>query len=269
MTERPRKHFADMTSSEIAGLDFERTVAVLPVAAIEQHGPHLPLSVDATINRGIVERAMETLPDDLPATFLPAFEIGRSEEHQAFQGTLSIKPHSLAQAWTDIGESLHRSGFRKLLFFNSHGGQPQVMDLVARDLRVRLGMFVVMANWYDLGMPPLPFDAMELAHGVHGGAIETSMMLHLRPDLVRTDEIDNFVPAYLDDPDAERRLLGPHGPAAYAWATQDLNLSGAVGDARQANAEVGELLVTHAAENLVKLLREIRDFPLEQVRSTP
>ena len=163
-----------------------------PVAAIEQHGPHLPVEVDTAINRGILARAMELLPTDLPVTVLPAMPIGKSNEHISYPGTLTLSAETLIRLWTEIGESVARAGVRKLVLFNSHGGQPQIADIVARDLRVRRDMFVVTASTYALGRPAGLFPAAELKHGIHGGSVETSIMMHLHPDLVRRDKLANF-----------------------------------------------------------------------------
>ena len=168
---------------------------MLPVGAIEQHGPHLPVSVDAAIIAGIVERVIALLPDDLPVTFLPMMPIGKSNEHIAFPGTLTLSADTLIRLWTEIGESVARAGIRKLVLLNSHGGQPQIMDIVARDLRVRLKMFVVALSYWGVGMPKGCFPSGEAEHGIHGGSSETSMMLHLHPELVRNEERRDFVPA--------------------------------------------------------------------------
>ena len=190
------------------------------MAAIEQHGPHLPVEVDAAINRGVLARAMELVPADLPVTFLPAMPIGKSNEHISYPGTLTLSAETLIRLWTEIGESVARAGVRKLVLFNSHGGQPQIADIVARDLRVRRDMFVVTASTYALGRPAGLFPADELKHGIHGGSVETSIMMHLRPDLVRRDEARQFPPALarhggrLRDPDARgqhRLRLGNPG----------------------------------------------------------
>ena len=194
MATPPRRLWQEMTTEDFRALDLGRVIAILPVAAIEQHGPHLPVEVDARINAGVLARALELLPPEVPATVLPAMPIGKSNEHTAFPGTLSLSAETLIRLWTEIGESVARAGVKKLVIFNSHGGQPQVADIVARDLRVRLGMFVVTASSYALGKPPGLFPEAELKHGIHGGTVETSLMLHLRPDLVRMDKAKNFAP---------------------------------------------------------------------------
>lgn len=261
----PSRYWAELTTADFATLDPATTVAVLPVAAIEQHGPHLPLSVDATINEGILAEAAARAPSDLSFLILPEQSIGRSEEHLAFPGTLTIAPDTLAKAWGEIGRCVHRAGLRKLLLFNSHGGQPQVLDIVARDLRVTLGMLVAWCNWWRLGLPEegLP-GAEELKHGIHGGALETAIMLHLRPDLVRQDKIADFRSLSQEMAD-DYELLSPLGQTAFSWMTQDLNPTGAVGDATQASVELGRRLVTHAADRLLFFLDELARFPLDKL----
>ena len=152
----PRARWVDMTTVEFAQLP-QDTIAVLPVAAIEQHGPHLPVFVDACINKAVVDRTIELLPSDLPVTVLPMQMIGKSNEHLAFPGTLSLSAETAIRLWTEIGEGVARAGIRKLVLLNSHGGQPDLARIVARDLRVRLSMLVVCANTYDLGVPPGAF----------------------------------------------------------------------------------------------------------------
>jgi creatinine amidohydrolase len=261
-----RRLWQEMTTTDFAALDAARVIAVLPVAAIEQHGPHLPVEVDARINAGVLGRAVELLPDDLPVTVLPAMPVGKSNEHTAFPGTLSLSAETLIRLWTEIGESVARAGVKKLVIFNTHGGQPQIADIVARDLRVRHGMFVVTANGYGLGKPPGLFPAEELKHGIHGGTVETSIMLHLRPDLVRTDKAKNFVPLSVTM-EGDYEILTPEGAVGFGWQTQDLNADGACGDAASADAGRGAEVVEFQARRLVQLFREIDRFPLASLKS--
>lgn len=261
---KPTRFWQDMTTEDFAALD-EGTIALLPVAAIEQHGPHLPVYVDACINGGVIARALELLPDTLPVTVLPSMPVGKSNEHLAFPGTLTLSAETLMHLWTEIGESVARAGVRKLVLFNSHGGQPQIMDIVARDLRVRLGMFVVTASSYALADPAGHFPEQEIAHGIHGGSIETSMMLHLRPDLVKMDKADNFVPASVAM-EKDYTYLRPEGGIGFGWQAQDIHPSGAVGNALDADAERGKLLVDSAAKGLANLLAEIDRYPLTNIK---
>jgi creatinine amidohydrolase len=261
MALRPRRQWQDMTTDEIAALDAPRVVAVLPVAAIEQHGPHLPLAVDAMINQGILDRVLALLPERLPVTLLPMMPVGRSDEHGDFPGTLSLAPGTIARLWGEIGHAVARAGVRKLVIFNSHGGNPQMLDIVARELRIKHRMLVVQVNSYRLFDASALFGADEIAHGIHGGAVETSMMLHLRPDLVRMDKLADFKPSSLALA-SEYRHVGPHGRVPFGWLAQDLNPTGACGDATKARAEHGKALVEGAARALVEILEEIDRMPL-------
>lgn len=249
-----------MTTAEFAALPAD-TVAVLPVAAIEQHGPHLPVYVDACLNEGVVAHAMALIAPELPVTFLPMQSVGKSNEHLAFPGTLSLSAETVIRLWTEIGECVHRAGLRKLVLFNSHGGQPQIMDIVARDLRARLEMFVVCASSYSFGSPPGAFSDDELRHGIHGGAKETSMMLALRPDLVQMEKAQDFVPLSVALA-RDYRYLTPEGRIGFGWQTQDLHPSGACGNALDADAERGARSVELAARGLVALLEEVHRYSL-------
>jgi len=268
MAGHPAKLWQDMTTADFAALDAERVIAVLPVAAVEQHGPHLPVWVDACINEGILDEVMRRLPADLPATFLPMMPIGKSNEHMAFPGTLTLSAETLIRLWTEIGESVARAGIRRLVIVNSHGGQPQIMDIVARDLRVRLAMLVVTLSYSGLGRPEGLFSDEELRHGIHGGASETSLMLHLRPDLVREAERRNFVPISVAMA-REYVHLQPEGRIGFGWQTQDLNAAGACGNALDADAARGRIMVEHYAGRFIELLREVERFPLSNLRAAP
>jgi creatinine amidohydrolase len=249
-----------MTTAEFETLDTSRCIALLPVGAIEQHGPHLPVCVDAAINAGVLKRALELLPGDLPLVTLPPVPYGKSVEHDDFSGTISLSAETLRAVWTDIGDALHRSGFTKLILFNSHGGQPQIMDIVARDLRKRHGMLVVTCSWFSFGTPEGVFSDDELRHGLHAGDVETSVMLHLHPDLVRMDKAENFRSSG-ERMEKDFSSLTPEGSGVgFGWLAQDLNPSGATGNARNATKEKGEKCVDHAAAHLIDLLREVDEF---------
>ena len=258
------RHWQDLTTEEIAGLDRGRTVVVLPVAAIEQHGPHLPVGTDAMINEGVLARALALAPAPLPLLALPGMAIGKSNEHQDFAGTLTLSAETLIRMLTEVVESVARARLRKLILLNSHGGQPQILDIVAQDARARLGMIAVVANCWRMMDREALFPPAEREVGLHGGGVETALMLHLRPDLVRRDRIRDF-------PSAARKLekdypsLSAGGRLAFAWQAQDLNESGAVGDARLGTAEIGCKLVESAAVRLVRLAEELSRLPPELV----
>jgi creatinine amidohydrolase len=207
------------------------------------------------------------MPDALPVTILPTMPVGKSDEHLAFPGTLTLSAGTLARLWSEIGEAVARAGIRKLLLLNGHGGQPQVMEIVARDLRVRLGLVVVTWSWYQAGVPDGLFPPEEVRHGIHAGAIETSIMLHLRPELVQMQHAADFAPLMREMAAQGYRLLSPTGPARLAWQAQDLHPSGACGDATNADAGRGRAIVDHAARALVEVLQELDRFPPERLRS--
>src|SRR6202167_5731069 len=185
------RHWQDLAWTDFRSLP-DDAVAVLPVAAVEQHGPHLPVSVDATINAGILSRALQLVAQDATALALPMQSVGLSVEHIRFPGTLTLSAETLIAVLTEVGRSVARAGPRRLVILNSHGGQPQVVDIVCRRLRGD-GMFAVSCMASRLGLPPgITLTREEKAYGIHGGLVETSLMLHLRPDLVRTDRAIDF-----------------------------------------------------------------------------
>ena len=255
----------DLTTVDFAGLDRERTVAVLPVGAVEQHGPHLPVGVDAAINAGIVARAIELMPQNCPLLVLPMTSVGKSDEHLAFRGTLTLSHETLGALWYELGASVYRAGLRKILFFNSHGGQPQLTEIVCRDLRVKLCMFAASTMWAQLTDMSDLFDSAEIKHGIHGGRIETSMMLHLHPGLVKMELAENFAPMTLQI-EREAELIC-RGAAYFGWQAQDLHPAGVSGNAAEATAELGRELVERAATGLAKLVEEISNYPLSRLRT--
>jgi len=256
MSVLPTAFWQDLCTADFARVDADRTIALLPVAAVEQHGPHLPLSTDAVINEGVVRLAMQRLPADSSVLVLPALNVGDSLEHTSFEGTLSVDLQALLDTWLSIGRSVARAGVRKLVIFNSHGGQRAHVDQVALRLRVECRMLVVRAHSFRLGVPPGLFDDDELAHGLHGGAVETSLMLHLRPDLVRRDALADF-PSAGRALAAPGRVLGFEGAAGIGWMMQDVNPDGACGNAAAATADKGRQLLDHLAGRLVALLGEV------------
>ncbi len=266
----PKRDWMEMTWQEVAaaGAETARWIAVLPLAAVEQHGPHLPLGVDAYIAEAYLARVREVLPDDLPVTFLPVQRIGVSVEHIGFPGTLTLSAATAIAAWTELGESLSRAGVRKLVLVTSHGGNVAAMELVARDLRVRLRMLAVTVGWHRFGYPDDTFSGAERRHGIHGGDIETSLMLAGRPQSVRMESAPNAVPATVAMA-SEFTWLGAYRPAGFAWMTQDLHPTGAVGDATLASAPKGEAALAHGAAAFVELLREVDRFDLQRLQDRP
>jgi creatinine amidohydrolase len=266
----PRRDWTEMTWAEIAaaGSAARRWIAVLPLAAVEQHGPHLPVGVDAFIADAYLAEVHKILPEALPVTFLPVQRIGVSIEHTAFPGTLSLSASTAIAAWTEIGESLARAGLRKLVLVTSHGGNVAAMDVVARDLRARFGMLAVTVGWSRFGYPDETFANDEKRHGIHGGDVETSLMLRARPDAVRREKMSKAIPASVGMARAFT-WLNADRPAGFGWMTQDLHESGALGDATLATAAKGEAALLHGAQKFVELLHDVDRFDLSGLRAGP
>jgi creatinine amidohydrolase len=266
----PKRDWMEMTWQEIAGAGTAtaRWIAVLPLAAVEQHGPHLPLGVDTYIAEAYLTAVRKILPAALPVTFLPIQRIGISVEHTAYPGTLTVSAATAIAAWTEIGQAVARAGLRKLVLVTSHGGNVSAMELVARDLRARLGMLAVTVAWHRFGYPDDTFTSEERRHGIHGGDIETSLMLAAMPNLVRIDNAANATPATVAMA-REFKWLGASRPAGFAWMTQDLQTSGALGDATLANAGKGEAALAHGAQAFVQLLHEVDRFDLKRLQEGP
>jgi len=266
----PKRDWMEMTWQEVAeaGAATARWIAVLPLAAVEQHGPHLPLGVDTFIAEAYLARVRKILPDELPVTFLPVQRIGVSVEHLAYPGTLSLSAATAIAAWTELGESLARAGLRKLVLITSHGGNVAAMELVARDLRTRFRMLAITVGWHRFGYPENTFSSEEKKHGIHGGDIETSLMLAAMPETVRSEKAPKATPATVDMA-REFRWLGAYRPAGFAWMTQDLHATGAIGDATLATAAKGEAALARGAEAFVELLREVDRFDLARLREGP
>lgn len=258
-------YWHDLTTTDFGRVDAERTVALLPVAAVEQHGPHLPLATDAIINEAVVRATLERLPAGATLLVLPAQNVGSSPEHSSFAGTLSVRDATLLDAWTDLGRSVARSGLRKLIVFNTHGGQKTLVDLVAVRLRTELGMLVVRATYFAFGAPPGLYDADDLVHDIHGGEVETSLLLHLKPELVRTAALADFrgLPHELA---ARAKLLGAEKPVGLGWRAEDLNPSGACGNAAKADAGRGAQHFSYLADRLATLVGEVAATPLAILR---
>ncbi len=260
------RFWSQLTTRDFASLDPASTVAVLPLGATEQHGPHLPLSVDSALVDGIVNAALPLLAPELPALFLPTQHIGLSPEHSNFPGTLTLSSETLIGLWKDIGTGVARAGVRKLVFFNAHGGHVGAMDVVARELRISHGLIVYGVSWFNLplGAAGAQFSDDEHRFGVHAGDIETSMMLALAPEHVRMDKARDFASASRDR-SAGYPILGNGRSAKLGWAMEDYNSHGAAGNAANATASKGEAVIAAAATQLALMLAEVSRLPLEIV----
>lgn len=255
------RQFAQRQASGLAA----QTVAVLPVAAIEQHGPHLPVSVDTTLVDAVVAASLPHLGADLPVLFLPTQAIGKSNEHIRFPGTLTLSAETLIRVWMEIGESVARAGVKKLVLLNSHGGQISVMDIVARDLRSKCELIVYSVNWFTLPLGDKVnslFTPDEHRFGIHAGDMETSMMLATAS--ARFVDMAQARPfrSSAQDRAARYPILGNGSSAKLGWQIQDYNAMGAAGDATLATEEKGRAVIESAGRQLAALLAEVADLPL-------
>jgi creatinine amidohydrolase len=274
--QNPSRFWADWSTRDFAQQRdagrLDTTIAVLPVAATEQHGPHLPLRVDTALVDGVVAAAVPHIPADVPALFLPTQAVGFSPEHARFPGTLTLKADTVIRLWTELGESVAATGVKKLVLLNSHGGQVGLLDVVARDLRARLGMLVYSVNWFGLPLTGPKgedvnalFSAHEHRFGIHAGEIETSMMLALAPQQVAMAQAQNFA-STSEERSKRFAILGNGKSAKLGWQIQDYNAAGAVGDAAAATAEKGRAVLDAAGRALAQTLAEIHQLPADTLR---
>jgi creatinine amidohydrolase len=265
---RPPRDWTDIRWSEVAPAEPARWIAVLPLAATEQHGPHLPFETDVLIAEAYLGRVHELLPESLPVTFLPVQRIGISTEHIDYPGTQTLPTQVALKRWTAIGEDVARAGVRKLVIVTSHGGNSAAMMLVAQDLRAHQKLFVVTTSWSRLSGAEKLFPADEVRHGIHGGAVETSIMLARYPEEVCKDAIADF-PSSSIAMEKQYSWLSTQRPAPFAWQAQDLHASGAVGNATLATPEKGEQLVDQGARAFCELLAEVDNFDVNKLRPGP
>ncbi len=254
----------NLSGPELARIAGRDPVALLPVAAVEQHGPHLPVSTDVTIGEGIVRAAAAELAgrdDDRDLLLLPCLALGASLEHTHFPGTLSLPVERMIAQIRAAGAGAARAGIRRLILFNSHGGNRAAVDAAALQLRADYGLLAVKAHYFRFAPPPGLLSREELSHGLHGGALETAMMLHLAPESVRRDTLENFEPLGAVRA-REGFTLGPAGDASFAWMAEDLHPAGAAGNAAAADGETGEKLVSAFGRRLAEIVLETGAFDL-------
>jgi creatinine amidohydrolase len=252
-------HWSHLTSPELSETIDDRSVALMALGAIEQHGPHLPLATDLIIGEGLRDAALRHLDRAERVFVLPSLALGASQEHAQMPGTLSLPPELACRVIESIGESLAASGLQRLVLLNAHGGNHAAIDSAALTLRRRCGLLVVKANYMKLRTPDDLLEARELREGLHGGQAETAMMMHLAPELVRKDRLAAF-PLRQGAADDDG-LFGPAGRAAWAWMAQDLNAEGVVGRADRATAADGQRLVDHYARQLAAVIDRTAAMP--------
>ena len=264
----PETDFTAIDFDALKGEDLSRWIAVLPLGASEQHGPHLPVETDTLIAEGIAARLKAEVAGDLPVTFLPVQPVGYSPEHMDYPGGKSLSHGAAIEEWIGIGEMLAGRGIRKLLLLNAHGGNSPLMTIVATELRVRRKMLCAATSWTRFGYPADVISPEDAVLDIHAGLIETSVMLALDPGKVDMDKARHFSSeqARLVK---ENRYLAAYGKHAFGWKMQDLNPLGATGDAASATAEKGEKLIAHAVSGLAELLAEIDRFDMAAFENAP
>ncbi|WP_204105091.1 MULTISPECIES: creatininase family protein [Spirulina sp. CCY15215] len=260
----PERFFAYLTWTEIQAMsDKENTVIIQPIGAIEQHGPHLPIIVDSAISVGVLGTALSQLDARIPAYALPPLYYGKSNEHWHFPGTISLSAQTLLATLKEVAESIYRAGFRKLVFMNSHGGQPQVIEIIARDLHQEYSDFLVFPffTWRVPHIAKEVLSAKELAMGIHGGDAETSIMLALLPEQVKMEQAVCEYPPELPP----ESLLSIEGKLPFAWVTKDLSKSGVIGDATTATRAKGDRILASVAKGWVRAIEDVYTFQIPKI----
>jgi len=247
----------ELTTDQVARLDPDGWLAVWPVASLEQHGPYLPLGTDAMVLEAVVERVRARLGAGFPALFLPLFPLGKSPEHLAFPGTVSLRAATLLAVVEDVVASLAAHRFRQIVFLNGHGGNTALLRALGPDLRYQCGVRVFHIDlwasaFFDDAVAEL-FPALAGCE-IHAGSVETSMLMHLVPNLVAGT-------AGAPEPGAtpDREIARFMGTVPSGWLAKDFGPSGVIGDPSQASAEAGARVLAYAVERVCQMLQAIRD----------
>jgi creatinine amidohydrolase len=250
------RNFAYLTWKQVDALPRDSTLLVLPTAAIEQHGHHLPLATDTLINNLLLGKALQLVPQDFSIYALPPVCYGKSNEHLGFPGTLSVSAQTFLSVVRDLGASIAAGGFNKVVLYNTHGGNTSLVDVSARELRAEFGL----RTFSLFGSPGATFEGVskqERTYGFHAGEIETAYLLYGTPELVHPEEFTKNYIAHVDEPE----LLKPEGSAAnFAWLTRDIAPSGVLGDPTAATAENGERWANEAAARIADILIAMYNF---------
>lgn len=255
----PERYFPYLTWQQIQAIeDKENTVIIQPIGAIEQHGLHLPIIVDSAISMGVLGKALTKLDSNIPAYALPCLYYGKSNEHHGFPGTITLTAATLLAIITEMADSIYQSGFRKLVLMNSHGGQPQIMEIAARDIHQKYGDFAVfpLFTWRVPNITATLLTEQELEYGIHAGDAETSLMLSLLPEQIQMDKAVKEYPSGLP----ENSLLTMEGKLPFAWLTKELSKSGVMGDATVASSEKGDRILESLGDGWVRVIKDIYYF---------
>jgi creatinine amidohydrolase len=239
-------------------------IAILPLGAHEQHGPHLPFETDALIAQHVAERLRDAAPASVTVELLPVEPVGYSIEHMDVTGTRTLGFDEAVNRWIEIAGQSAARGLRRLMLLNAHGGNSPLLTIVATEARVRFNMLVVATSWTRFGFPAELIAPEDKAFDIHAGDIETSVMLAIHPDLVRMDAIADF-PSRQAEYARRFTHLRAYGPHAFGWKMSDLNVEGAAGNASRATAEKGEVMLDHAVSGLTELLADMAEFDVDEL----
>jgi len=238
-------------------------IAVLPLGAYEFHGNHLPFETDALIARAVAERTARMLPDDLDVVFLPTEEIGYSVEHGRHAQTKTLEFDEAIRRWIKIGCECYHQGIAKFVMLNAHGGNSPLMTIVATELRRLFPMLAVATSWTRFALPQGLISEEEKSLDIHGGFLETSVMLVIAPEKIDMERAENFTNKQADYSQKFTHLRA-YGRHAFGWMMEDINEKGAAGNAARANAEAGEKILQSAATGFITLLQDVHRFDLSQ-----
>lgn len=255
----PERFFPYLTWTDIEAMpDKENVVIIQPVGATEQHGPHLPIIVDSAIGAAVIGKALAKLDANVPAYALPTLYYGKSNEHWHFPGTITLSAETLLAVLTEMAQSVYRAGFRKLVLMNSHGGQPQIMEIAARDIHLKYEDFLVfpLFTWRVPHIAKELLTPQELEYGIHAGDAETSLLLSILPEQVKMERAVAEYPQGLP----EDSLLSMEGKLPFAWVMRDLTKSGVLGDATVATREKGDRLLESVSDGWVMVIQDIYKF---------
>jgi len=257
-----KRFLARLTSEEVGKLRKDDALVILPIGAVEQHGPHLPVYTDTLIGEGVLKQAFELLDEEENIWVLPPMPYGKSTEHLGKAGTMTLSAATLQAVVMDIAKSVKASGFRRLLLFNTHGGNHDLLNMVSRDIRIETGMMVFRLN------PSSPKTAaliteQEQKFGIHGGDVETSMVLAFKENWVHREKSPR---EFVQLPEGTKHLY-LKGTSYFAWIMDDISDSGIAGDATQATEEKGLEINQYVAESFVEALKEMRRFEIETVKN--
>ncbi|WP_066398636.1 creatininase family protein [Neobacillus mesonae] len=246
-----------LSSTQMQKLPKKDSLIILPIGALEQHGPHLPVFTDTLLAETVLEEALKYVPSDSNIWVLPPLPYGKSNEHLSRAGTFSLSSTTLQSVILDIGRSLKQNGFRRFLLFNAHGGNSDLLNLIAREVRLETDLMVFRLNVGGLTLEENILNETERLLGIHGGDYETSLIMASYPDWVREDELPVEYPELL-----QKSKFLRFQKSNFAWTIDDVSSSGILGNARTASAEKGRRIYEQHGKEVAEILLEMMNFEI-------